>query len=381
MSRKPFSISSATARRIWLRAQRLDSESPFGGGPEAVRRAVEHLGYVQIDTISVIERSHHHILYTRVPRYKRTDMEQAQSLDKSVFEYWTHALAYVPTSDYRFFRSAMESFRAEPHRRFTSVDNRDYAALLRRIRREGALSIRDIDDDILIDKTHPWGSRKPSRYALQFGFLKGDLTVSKRSGMVKTYELADRHFGWPRRPKPASDKQYAEYLLRRATRSQGIISLDSICYGNLKQKAQIAGSIDLAVRRKRLVPVQLEGHERIQHWAEPAALDAMVDAPAALRVHILSPFDPLVIQRKRLKMFFGYEHRFEAYIPAHKRVLGYFALPVLVDDEIVAAVDLKTDRQARKLLVRKWTWIAKRRADLKAAIERELHRFEQFQLS
>ena len=108
MSRQLLSISAASGRRIWLRAQRLDSESPFGSGPQAVRQAVEHLGYVQIDTINVIERSHHHILYTRAPRYKRTDLEQAQSLDKSVFEYWTHALAYVPTSDYRFFISAME---------------------------------------------------------------------------------------------------------------------------------------------------------------------------------------------------------------------------------------------------------------------------------
>lgn len=381
MSRPPFSISSATARRIWLRAQRLDTESPFGSGADAVRQAVEHLGYVQIDTINVIERSHHHILFTRAPYYKRADLEHAQSLDKSVFEYWTHALAYVPTIDYRFFMSAMAAFRAKPQRWHTAVNDRDYAALLRRIRREGALSIRDIDDDILVDKTHPWGSRKPSKHALQFGFYNGDLTVSGRSGMLKTYELAKRHFGWPPRPKPASDKQYAEYLLRRAMRSQGVVGLDSICYGDLKQKARIAESIDLAVRRKRLVPVQLEGHERIHHWAEPAALEAILDTPPAPRVHILSPFDPLVIQRKRLKMFFGYEHRFEAYVPPPKRVLGYFALPVLVGDEIVAALDLKTDRQARRLLVRKWTWLTKRRADLKAAIEKELDRFEQFQLS
>jgi uncharacterized protein YcaQ len=105
-------------------------------------------------------------------------------------------------------------------------------------------------------------------------------------------------------------------------------------------------------------------------------------APAqANRVHILSPFDPLIIQRKRLKLIFGYDHIFEAYVPAAKRQYGYFALPVLVDDRVVAAVDLKTDRQAGKLLVQKWTWLEGADAEVKAAIDAELGRFERFQLS
>ena len=103
-------------------------------------------------------------------------------------------------------------------------------------------------------------------------------------------------------------------------------------------------------------------------------------------MHILSPFDPLVIQRKRTELFFGYGHRFEAYVPKEKRLFGYFALPVLVGDEIVAAIDLKTDRKARKLLMQKWSWVGSgapkgARKDLKRRIEEELHRFEGFQLA
>ena len=103
ISNKPHPLTKAQARRIWLHAQRLDSSTPFGEGPEATREAVEHLGYVQIDTINVIERCHHHILWTRIPAYRREHLQQAQSVDKSVFEYWTHALSYVPTKDLRFF--------------------------------------------------------------------------------------------------------------------------------------------------------------------------------------------------------------------------------------------------------------------------------------
>ena len=104
--------------------------------------------------------------------------------------------------------------------------------------------------------------------------------------------------------------------------------------------------------------------------------------PAEELVHILSPFDPLVLQRKRLQLFFDYEHRFEAYVPKEKRLFGYFALPVLVGDEIVAAIDLKTDREQGKLLVQQWTWVGKgRRRSHKKRIEEALHRFERFQLA
>ena len=129
------------------------------------------------------------------------------------------------------------------------------------------------------------------------------------------------------------------------------------------------------------MPVELEGAGKLQHWARPEALDAALD-PAQEWVHILSPFDPLIHQRKRLHLFFGYEHRFEAYVPKDKRRFGYFAQPVLVGDEIAAAVDLKTDRERRKLLVQRWTWVSNRsRAARKRRIEEALHRFESFQLA
>ena len=373
-----FEMAIAQARAIWLRAQSLDTAAPCGDGPAATRAAVQHLGYVQIDTINVIERCHHHIVFTRIPSYERADLAQAQSADKSVFEYWTHALAYVPTEDYRFFVPAMRERRAAPGDWYNSVDPAEYRRLLRRIRRDGALSIRDIDDDVLVEKNHPWASRKPSKRLLQLGFYTGDLVISARSGMLKTYELTDRHFGWPPRPRPATDGQYAEYLLARALRSQGLVSLDSICYGELRWKKPVAALIDTAVRRKALVPVHLKGGEPVQHWAAPSVMDQPVTASEL--THILSPFDPLVIQRKRLNLFFGYDHRFEAYVPPEKRVLGYFALPVLVGDAIVAALDLKTDRQAKKLLVQKWTWLTGETPALRARIEEELHRFEAFQL-
>ncbi len=380
---KSYSLTKATARRIWLRAQRLDAREPFGEGATATAAAVEHLGYVQIDTINVIERSHHHILWTRIPNYRRTDLRQAQSVDKSVFEYWTHALSYVPSKDLRFFIPAMKRHKREGHKWFGSVRPADLRKVLGLIRRDGALTIRDIDDDVLVDKEHPWASRKPSKRALQLAFYEGRLTISERNGMLKTYDLTARHFGWDKPPKGASDTETTAYLLDRALRAQGVVSLDSICHLDAPSKPQVRRLIEARVRAKALVPVAVEGAGKQEHWAQPATLDT-VGAPSEL-VHILSPFDPLIIQRKRTHLFFDYEHRFEAYIPKEKRRFGYFALPVLAGDDIVAALDLKTDRKNRKLLMQKWSWVddARRssRKELKRRIEEELHRFERFQLA
>jgi uncharacterized protein YcaQ len=376
---KPVALSRAQGRRIWLRAQRLDAAAPFGDGPAATRAAVEHLGYVQIDTINVVERSHHQILYTRIPDYRRDDLRQAQSVDKTVFEYWTHALSYVPTADMRFYVRAM---KREWHRRsvwFTSVQPAELRKVLSRIRSQGPLTIRDIDDDVLVEKDHEWASRKPSKRALQLAFYRGVLTVSRREGMLKTYELMTRHFGWDRLPQAASEREGQNYLLDRALRSQGIVSLDSICHLAAPRKAAIARLIAGRVRRKELVPIALEG-SRFEHWVRPEALDATLDPNGT--VHILNPFDPLVIQRKRLAGFFGYEHRFEAYVPKPKRLFGYFSQPVLVGDEIVAVIDLKTDRERGRLLLQKWTWLQKGpRRLLRQQIEEALHRFERFQLA
>ena len=177
----PRSLTLAEARRLWLAAQRLDSPAPFGAGPAATRAAVEHLGYVQIDTINVIERSHHHILWSRIPAYRLADLAVALSEEKSVFEYWTHALSYIPTRDYRFFMADMKKHGEGPEKWLSSVTRQDLRAAIARVRREGPLSIRDIDDDELVEKNHPWASRKPSKRALQLGFYRGELTVSARS--------------------------------------------------------------------------------------------------------------------------------------------------------------------------------------------------------
>jgi uncharacterized protein YcaQ len=277
----------------------------------------------------------------------------------------------------------MKLHRSEGHKWFKEVKSADLTKVMRLLKKGGALTVRDIEDDVLVEKVHAWASRKPSKRALQLAFYEGRVTIAERNGMLKTYELMDRHFGWKKPPKPASLREITAYLLDRGLRAQGVVSLDSVCHLDAPSKKAVRRLIETRVRRKELVPIALEGAGRQEHWAQPEMLEVVANG-ACERVHILSPFDPLIIQRKRTQLIFGYAHLFEAYVPKEKRRYGYFALPVLVGDEIVAAIDLKTDRQNRKLLLQKWNWVGAGargpRKELKRRIEDELHRFERFQL-
>jgi uncharacterized protein YcaQ len=375
----PHQLTSAQARRIWLHAQRLDTIEPFGSDPKATPAAVAHLGYLQIDTIKVIERCHHHILYTRIPSYRREHLHQAQNIDKTVFEYWTHALSYLPTENLRFY---VRSMRQDWQRRivwFDKVSPGDLRRLMARIRREGALTMRDIEDEP-VEKDYSRASRKPSKRVLEVAFYKGLVTISQRAGMLKTYELLTRHFSLDRLPRAATEREMLNYLLDRALQSQGIVSVESICYLDPPRKPAMRLLVESRVRRKELIPVQLQGAGEAPHWVRPDTLDAIPDPPQE-RVHILSPFDPLVIQRKRLQLFFDYEYRLEAYLPIHKRVFGYFVCPVLIGDRIIAGLDLKTDRSRQKLLVQRWNWVGRGSSRAhRQEIEHALHTFEQFQL-
>ncbi len=287
----------------------------------------------------------------------------------------------MPVADFAYFLPAMKRFRDINDTWFGKVTPAEITAMTRRLKREGPLSIRDIADDELVEKHHPWASRKPSKRVLQLMFYQGLVVISARQGMVKTYDLTARHFGWERMPRPASERQITAYKLDRALRSQGVVSLDSICHLEPSTKPAVLALIESRVKRKQLVEVAMEGAERVKLWAAPETLESPVEPLSPERVHLLSPFDPLIIQRKRLKLFFGYDHLFEAYVPADKRKLGYFALPVLMGDRIVAAIDLKADRTERRLLTQKLTWLAEPGAAEQQALDTALDRFAAFQFA
>lgn len=368
-------LTKPQARAIWLKSTGLHRREPFKSGAKAVQACIEQLGYVQIDTINVIERAHHHIFYSRVPKYKKSDLHQLQTIDKRVFEYWTHALAYVPTAAFRYYLPEMNDMKKNRNRWYAKVSDSDMKKVLSLIKTSGAISIRDIKDDVLVEKDHDWASKKPSKRALQLAFYQGELVVAERDGMLKKYELTKRHFGWKSFPKMPSEEEVLNYRLDKALRAQGLVDLNSTCHNRLSQKKLMTGLLSQRAQRGDLLEVSVEGKK---YFVRSSDLDLKIKIDDEL-VHILSPFDPLVIQRKKTESIFDYRHIFEAYVAVSKRVYGYFCLPVLVGDQFVALLDLKTDRQQNKLLVQGWHWLQKS-PRYKKLIESELHRFEKFQL-
>lgn len=372
-------FTQAQGRKWWIQAQALDQTVPFGEGIDATRLAIEHLAQIQIDTINVIERCHHHILFTRIPDYQKIHLHQALSQEKTVFEFWTHVLSYLPMKDYPIFLNQMKKNEISP-RWFKNLKKSDYDKVINLIKKEGPISIRDIKDDVLTEKNHPWGSRKPSNRALLRGFYIGKLVVCERVGMLKKYNLTSRHFNWKSMPKAATDAQVLEYKLERALRTQGAVSLDTICYLDAKTKPPMRALLEKKVRSGTLVSAQMKSDSKTNYWLKPELLDQDVDLNEDL-TRFMSPFDPLIVPRKRLLQFFDYEHKFEAYLPEKKRQYGYFGLPVLMGDRIVAVIDLKTDRPQGKVVVQNLTWLGKNKTKKnEQKVEQELKRFEKFQL-
>lgn len=381
MTQKMNILSIETAKKIWMKHQGLHKPSAFGSGPLGALKAIKQLGWVQIDTINVIERAHHHILWSRVPNYRPQHLVQLQSQEKSVFEYWSHVLAYFPTESFYFHRLQMESSKVKPNKWYSSVSIMDRKRMLERIDVDGPISIRDITDDILVEKDHEWSSKKPSKKVLQLLFNRGELVISERQGMLKKYEITERHFGTDQEEPIPTEVEVFAYKLERELRAQGIVSIQSMMPMTYKaDKVKMEKLVRAQEEEGKLVRVQIPGMVG-EHWMATKERKGKADFNENL-VHILSPFDPLVYNRKRFHFFFNHDYRFEAYLPKNKRTYGYFALPVIIGTELVALIDMKTDREKDQLLIQQWTWMIKKPSrKVKNLINDRIGEFEKFQFN
>ena len=222
-SKRPALLSLAQARRLVLRAQGLDHPEPFGAGSaEATFRAIERLGYVQIDTISVVERAHHHVLWSRVPGYQPAHLEALlHPPAPKIFEYWSHAAAYLPLSNYRFCLARMHTYASGQRRWFSAPDKKVRKLVLDRIRAEGPLQARDFD----APKSHKGGSWfewKPAKRALEQLFTEGALMVRERRGFQKVFDLTERVLPpWVDTSLPTPAEQ-ARWLIEETLRACGL---------------------------------------------------------------------------------------------------------------------------------------------------------------
>jgi uncharacterized protein YcaQ len=349
-------LSLADARKLALHGQLLDGGSPPPGGKEGVAQAIERLGYVQIDTIAVINRAHHHTLWTRCPDYDPEMLHELQAVDRRVFEYWAHAMAVLPISDYRYYIPRMRAGGRKGAHEWRAKHGDVIKAVLERIRSEGALTSKDFEPPPGT-KRGTWWDWKPTKRALELLFWQGDLMIAERRNFQKLYDLTERVLPASVDRTPPSDDECGRFQVLRALRSLGVArDREVVGFLKLTDGAVVRQALADLCDAGEVVEVEVEEAKATALYAIAEELEQRLTEPIDARVHVLSPFDGLVIQRPRTEWLFDFEYTLECYLPQAKRKHGYFVLPILFGDRLVARLDPKADRQAKKLLVKK-LWI------------------------
>ncbi len=369
-------ITPDQARKIVLHSQNLPPSKPGGSALAATLTAIEQLGYIQIDTISVVERAHHHTLWNRNPCYQPAQLDQLLA-DQQVFEYWAHAAAYLPMRDYRFSLPRKQAIASGERDHWYARDPKLMRYVLDRIRAEGPLQARDFVHQG--EKLGEWQT-KPAKRALEYLFMQGDLMVPRRINFHKVYDLTERVLPTHIDQRPPTAEEHARFLITRFLAANGLAQAADFSYLLKDVKPLINALLPAMLEAGELQQVQVAG---LDWYALPDAL-SLLDKPLQRRsLKILSPFDNLLIQRERMRRLFDFDYQIECYTPAAKRQYGYFSLPVLWDGQLVARMDCKAERKTGVLQVHHLALEAgvqkpARLAAFKAALQQEMQDFMQF---
>ncbi|MFC8128959.1 winged helix-turn-helix domain-containing protein [Streptomyces sp. NPDC057302] len=334
LPRHATALSADEARRIALRAQ------GFLGAPDrrsGVRGVLRHLGAVQLDTISVLARSHELIPYARLGAVGRDRIEAAYWDGASsgagparphAFEYWSHAACILPIEEWPHFAFRRRAYRTRPHWHHDLPDGA-YDTVIKQLTAEGPLTATELGG---AKNKGEWWDWSDAKVAVERALMYGEVVCTERRSWKRVYDLAERAIPGTLLHDDLDDAECLRRLVRLAAQSLGVGTRADIAdYHRLKGE-----QFDAVVADSGLVPVTVEGWDK-PAWADPAALES---APRGRhRTTLLSPFDSLIWERARTERIFGFTHRLEAYVPKPKRIHGYFAMPVLAGGHLVGRVD------------------------------------------
>ena len=370
-------VSNQTARRLVLHASGLDGDPMRRATSTAVLRAIGGLCFVQVDSINIVERAHHHILMSRLDGYRPPMLTKLLENDRSLFEHWTHDAAVIPIASYPHWRHRFRTLSPvapAPGTRWAARLGDDPRPLLRhvlaRIRREGPLASADFEHQRDRGRGN-WWDWKPQKSALEYLWRAGKLAISGRSHFNKRYDLCERVIPEAARSQKPSRRESIDWACRRG--------MDCLAFATPRDLARFTDMITIdeaktwCARAEKRGDVEAVDVERVSDgetsrryawtgWQESARRCS--DPPDRMR--LLSPFDPLLRDRPRTREFFGFDYRFEAFVPAPKRHYGYYVLPILHRDRLVARVDAKLHRDESRLVLRGPWWESGVRKDKRA---------------
>lgn len=339
-------LSISEARKVIFANQGL--KHPSYASQSARRLALEtirQIGYVQIDTISVIQRAHHHVIQSRVPHYGPQVLEKLES-ERSIFEYWSHAASYLPMEDFRY--SLPLKLEVQGKEKFWfKKDHQLMQNILDRMKAEGPLRSRDFEagqKNLAMWETHP------AKQALQNLFMEGKIMVKSREGFQKVYDLTERIVPANIDVSMPSEEAYIQYLIRRDVQAHGLVALEDIGYLLKGLKPKIKSQLVKLEETGEITSVRIGKMDRT-FYTTSSGLEVL-NQRFGQRLKFLNPFDNVLINRARTKRMFNFDYIMEIYVPAEKRKFGYYALPILWKDRLIGQVDMKADRKNGQLLIR-----------------------------
>jgi len=344
-------ISRRMARRIALAAQGIADPRP-GGTPDRrhLARVLARTGLLQIDSVSAVVRAHYMPLYSRLGPYPLALLDNAAVTRKRmVFEYWAHEASFLPVETYPLMRWRMErAERGEEMYLGLAKWGREHAAYIEEIYRavveRGPIAASALEGQ---KGSGGWWGWSHAKHAFEWLFWAGRITTASRRGFERFYDLPERVLPPPvlAMPAPAPEDAHRE-LLRISARAHGVATVGDLRDYFRLSPADIKGRLEELVELGELLPVRVEGWDKPAYLHKDARIPRRIDARA-----LLAPFDPVVFERARTERLFDFRYRIEIYTPAEKRQYGYYVLPFLLGDSIVARVDLKADRPAGVLRV------------------------------
>ncbi|MBS1537244.1 MAG: YcaQ family DNA glycosylase [Bacteroidetes bacterium] len=336
-------LSQSEARHLALYHQGLFT-SDVPSDKTGTLASLERLGYVQIDTISVVERAHHHILWSRQPDYQPSYLDELIA-DKTAFEYWSHAAAYLPMKDYRYSLLRKQLYAQNEAKHLPDKKMNQY--VLDRIQAEGALKARDFEHS---QKTGGWWEHKPAKRALEQLFLEGKLMIARRVNFQKVFDLTERVLPAEVETTIPSTDEFSRHLIFSAINAHGFASVEEISYlrgGNMRKAIQKL--VTVLCESGELLPVSVENSKQL-YYSTAKNLSTLGQSITET-THILSPFDNTVIQRKRLLQLWDFDYQIECYVPEPKRKFGYFCLPIMMGGHFIGRIDAKAERRTKQLII------------------------------
>ena len=360
-------VPAATARRLLLDAQGL-LERPRAATVGSLYELIERLGFVQIDSINIVERAHHLTLASRLRGYRPSLLERLLGpRDRRLFEHWTHDASAIPSIWFPYWRVRFERYRKEVlarpwwRERIGPEPEKVVAGVLERLRREGPLLSRDFEDERGPGADKAWWGWKPQKVALEYLWRVGELAIAGRVNFHKIYDLTERVL--PEvvdLPRP-SDEAHAAWACRTALERLGVASPEEIMgFWRAIKSDEVRRWGEKAVGGGEVVVVEVEaldGSRPRKAYAPPDWEERAAAAPEALgRIRILNPFDPILRDRNRTLRLFGFDYRFEAFVPAGKRQHGYYVLPILEGERLIGRLDPKLYREEGRLDIAAIWW-------------------------